>query len=57
MSELRADPYLLTKGDPIIAVAKAKNIKGWADLYSDDSLSYAVIETEPDPIPPPLRGS
>jgi hypothetical protein len=56
MSSLSYPPYSFLKNDPVIVISKSKNIKGWADSYSDDPIVNALVEGIPDPIEAPLRG-
>jgi hypothetical protein len=56
MSSLSNTPYNFLKNDPVIVIGKSKNIKGWADNYSDDPIVNALVEGIPDPVGAPYRG-
>jgi hypothetical protein len=59
MSVLRASPFDLAKENKIIMRAKAKNIKGFNDTFSDTTTSSftTVIEIEPDAPVSPFKGA
>lgn len=56
MSTLRAAPYSLSQGDPIVAIARASNSMGWATLYSTPNAGLTVtVQQVPDtPLIAPL---
>jgi hypothetical protein len=59
MSVLRASPFDLAKENKIIMRAKAKNIKGFNDTFSDTTTSSftTVIEIEPAAPVSPFKGA
>lgn len=45
---LRAAPFNLVKGDAIIGIANAANIKGYNDSFSNANSASAYVEDIPD---------
>jgi hypothetical protein len=42
VSTLAASPFDLSRGDAIVAIARAENIVGWSPLYSEPNTGVAV---------------
>jgi len=46
LTVLRASPFILTLGQPVIATVQAKNERGWGST-SAESTTNALMQTEP----------
>lgn len=52
VSTLAASPFDLSRGDAIVAVARAENIVGWSPLYSEPNAGVAVTIQQAPGTPP-----
>ena len=52
MSTLASSPFDLSRGDAIVAKARARNIVGWSALYSEPNSGVAVTAQQAPGTPP-----